>query len=165
LFDYDRREVKMVMGGNLDAKKRAELGFAGTDASVDLAPFEKDSNVLGVKVRCNGKDVTLMLDTGGSTTLLQVPAKDIGVKLPETAEGSVRGFFGEKSVKYANVSLSVGGLPPQTVEAMFLEDDQKIDYMKQGALGQNFLMRYNFLIDFPAKKLYLRPRRDLKRDQ
>ncbi len=121
--------------------------------------------MLAVKVRCNGKDVTLALDTGAAVTVLQVPPRDLGVKLPDTSTGSVSGFFGKRDVKSAEMSLSVGGLEPQKLSAVFLEGDQKVDFIRDGALGRDFLMRYNFLIDFPAKKLYLRPRTNMKRDK
>lgn len=164
-FDYDQREMTLVTGGNLDAKKRAELGFTETDARVDLVPFSTSPNVLAVKVRCNGKDLTLALDTGASNTVLQVPARDLGVKLPETSDGTVIGVFGKRDSKSAEVSLSLSDLPPQQLPALFLEGDQKVDFIQDGTLGRDFLMHYNFLIDFPAKKLYLRPRSNLKRDK
>jgi hypothetical protein len=96
LFDFDKRELTIVTGGNLDAKKRAELGFSKKDSHVDLAPFVR-MHPEGLECtrrpgRCNGKDITLALNTGAAVTILQVPARDVGVKLPDTADSTLSGL-------------------------------------------------------------------------
>jgi hypothetical protein len=73
LFDYDKRELRLIANGKATPEERKALGFDASDPGIDLTLFEKDQNVLGLEVRCNNKKVTLALDTGRTSPSSRSP--------------------------------------------------------------------------------------------
>jgi hypothetical protein len=167
MFDYDRREMRFARTGNLGKDAVRAMGFAGSDVVVDMV--EATASTLGVEAVLNGRKRLLAVDTGGASSLLLGKPEELGIDVSAAETGVARMFQGEFTTKKTQVTMKIGGLELKNVAVSLITDAEAVSGVSEGTLagvlGRSLLMRYNFLIDFPAKKLYLRPRTDLKRDQ
>lgn len=113
----------------------------------------------------NGKAARLMVDTGAFATLLHSPfVRRMNIPMRQTKFRSVGVNLAESRVRLATISrLSVGSLKMQThdvgvinlaglIQAGLLDASPPV----AGLLGSEMLQRYNAIIDFGTKSLYLK---------
>lgn len=113
----------------------------------------------------NGKAARLMVDTGAFATLLHSPfLRRMNIPLRQTKFRSVGVNLAQSQVRLATISrLSVGSMNMRThdvgvinlgglIHAGLLEASPPV----AGLLGSEMLQRYNAIIDFGTKSLYLK---------
>lgn len=115
-------------------------------------------------------EVTLLLDTGAGLPVLiytntadhlRLPEKTIRGMLGSGLGGNLEGYIGRMEhfafgeYEFEDVLSSFQDVEVDSITRMGLQ--------RNGILGNSILNRFNFVIDYPHQKLYMKPRGRLKR--
>ena len=136
----------------------AEVRFDSGDSARNI-PFELHNKHIYLQVRINDSGpLSLILDTGASSTISTKRAESLGLK----ARGRERGFgTGENAIEAAfikGVTLNLPGatLSGQTIATIDLEDSLKSEGRTvDGVLGSSFFHSFVVEIDYVAKIINL----------
>jgi predicted aspartyl protease len=109
-----------------------------------------------VPVRINGEGpFDFILDTGTNTTVV-TPELASQLKLKPTGQVSLITPSGAKTVPRAILeNLKMGTKPIERLEVIYdgLQGVRSIDRNIHGILGQNFLCRFNYLLQYPKRQI------------
>lgn len=104
----------------------------------------------------SAKRVTLILDTGASTTLRAALLTEVGIDLSASRErrrvDTMGGPVTEGVIEVPR--LRIFGEEQASLEVIFTE--RPFPYRVDGVLGLNFLLPYRLCLDFPAAWIELR---------
>ncbi len=112
----------------------------------------------------------LLLDTGAGLPLLLHYQRDSSFNPPSTwvpanigqgLGGYLEGYTG----RLRQITIGPYTIPQPLVNYQFLSENTDTSYLNQrdGILGNQLLRRFDLIIDYPHKKLYLRPNRNFHR--
>ena len=156
-IDYNRRVLRLHEPSNFEAGRRYEKL---------PAQFERNRAFLETKITLSGQnrmDRLLLIDTGASLGLLLLNAEDEVIQLPEQTVfapianglgGRIMGTVGRAR------NFSIGN---QDMGAMvlFFQDlppfMDSLNILREGIIGNRALQRFNLVIDYPRKAVYVRP--------
>ncbi|AHM60715.1 asp_protease [Flammeovirgaceae bacterium 311] len=122
----------------------------------DTIPFEYRNNKLIIKAKVNGREYDFVLDTGAPTVIWEEVALDL--QLPKTKASFVSKDANGTEQKlefYHTEAVTVGNLK---IENMNMASTNTLAgevrcYANGGIIGGNFLMHYNWQIDYDNKRL------------
>ena len=153
LFDFQAHRITLWHGGDLSAD---EINAAGMQDALLLPRANDTPGRFDVRVRLDEQlDVTLSVDTGGAHTLIALDAAR-RLQLEPTRTGFKQpSIFGEVKVNEAHLrSLSFGNQRITGLPIRYLQQEHP---NLPPHLGLDVLHNYRMLIDYPARKLYLKP--------
>ena len=153
LFDFGAHRITLWRGGDLSAD---ELGAAGMAGATVAPQANRTPGSFDIAVRLNDRlDVTLAIDTGGAHTLLDIadarrlnlaPAR-LGFRQPTV--------FGDLKANEASLpTLAFAGLRVSGLSVRYLLTPHP---NLPPHLGLDVLAHYRLLLDYPARKCYLKP--------
>jgi hypothetical protein len=153
LFDFEHHQVRLYYPGSLSDDDLKATGMNG------IVPVLGDADspfLFRVKARLNGaEDYTLTIDTGIDTAVIPRTVADRLKLKPAPMRSTMRTAFGPLAVKTAMMqTLAMGQITINDVPVNFPRD---LSGRFPPGIGMEILGRYNMLIDFPARKLYLKP--------
>lgn len=153
LFDFQAHTVTLWHGGSLSA---SELCGAGMEGAIVLPRANKTPGSFDIAVRLNDQtDVNLAIDTGGAHTLLDIAQARLLELRPTRLGFRQPSVFGDLKANEARLSsLIFGGLRVSDLNVRYLQSPHP---NLPPHLGLDVLARYRMLIDYPARKLYLKP--------
>ena len=136
--------------------KEMTAGEANIVALPDTIPFEIRSGLIIVKVKINQKEYDFILDTGAPTLIWAETAQELGLEKSKVSNVASDGngqdqhleFFKTKTValrKMIYSNMNVANINTMSKELAC--------YANGGILGGNFLMHYNWQIDYKNKRL------------
>lgn len=140
-------------------KQRFKLqkGNSHSDFNWSLFNYIKDSHLVGVPVRINGKGpYEFVLDTGaGNTVITPKLASQLGLE-PKPVHGIARGLGGDVQLELAAVdNLSVGDATISSAQVVVIDlvkVSPKGNLIENGILGYDFLKNFETVIDYPNKR-------------
>jgi hypothetical protein len=147
------------------AERRAIVASAATlgvpDAGV-VIPFLESEPLPAIRLSVNGKPGTFLLDTGGADlTFDPAFAAECGLTVAGGREGT---FLGGRTAQVREAvadRIDIGGLLLKDLKATVLPTRGMRLFPKRdidGVAGTVFLSRFQATIDFPHRRLVLRPR-------
>ncbi len=153
LFDFQAHTVTLWRGGDLSA---SELRGAGMEGAIVLPRANKTPGSFDIAVRLNDQaDVNLAVDTGGAHTLLDIAQARLLELRPTRLGFRQPSVFGDLKANEARLSALVfGGLRVSDLPVRYLQSPHP---NLPPHLGLDVLTHYRMLIDYPARKLYLKP--------
>ena len=160
LFDTQNKKLTFWPGGRLNAD---DLKSVGLEKAVVLPVTFGKGGLLGkdglyrVHVRFNDKEEEdIALDTGASLTAL--PLKLVRkLKLKDTARGKPQyTLFGTVTTNEARLqTLAFGTLTVKDVDVQYQTGRDTPGFFPH--IGMDVLSHFRFLLDAPARKIYLKP--------
>jgi predicted aspartyl protease len=161
-FDNEHKAITLFKQGDTTEQERKEIGFGPDTIAIPLQISPVDERKYMTDIVCNGKTVTVLVDTGASTTSIYKPSEEFGIQASETTEILTIIKGGQKVERSALAAISIGKSAPLKLKTEFGDGKDStgkpiLEY-GDGLLGSDFLSQYYVLMDFPAKKMYLRPR-------
>ncbi|MDX1931766.1 MAG: aspartyl protease family protein [Capsulimonadales bacterium] len=166
LINYDRKEIVVILEGNLTKQEVELLGFRGDTCKPQaLLKTKKPGSGYYVNARLFGEqNVRLLLDTGISeVTVSERSVSGRSLKYGATSKSSI-GFRSPELFRETRMSVALGNNRVDDLKCDVgnltntLAGSDELD----GLLGVNFLSHFTVLMDFPAGKIYLRPRESEK---
>lgn len=167
LFDGPKQEVTFIMGGNLSAREREQIGFLAATPLPVLAPPSADSSSLltvAVTLENDGisRQVVLLVDTGADRT--SIPRETaLALRLQPTVYSSIlQGFAGTERIDTAPVgTIKIGNLVLHNIPVNYPSKDKEAPAAlgPKGSvvdtLGMDILGDCRVLIDLPGHMMYL----------
>ena len=153
LFDFQAHQITLWRGGDLSAN---EINAAGMQDAILLPRAGDAPGRFDVRVRLDDRlDTTLSIDTGGAHTLI-APASARVLQLEPTRSGFKQAsIFGDLKANEARLhSLAFGNQRFTDFPVCYLQQEHP---NLPAHLGLDVLHNYRMLIDYPARKLYLKP--------
>ena len=162
LFDFQAHQITLWYGGDLSAD---EINAAGMQDAILLPRANDAPGRFDVRVRLDDRlDTTLSVDTGGAHTLI-APESARVLQLEPTRTGFKQAsIFGNLKANEARLhSLAFGDQRLADFPVRYLQQEHP---NLPPHLGLDVLHNYRMLIDYPARKLYLKHilKPDLKPD-
>lgn len=160
-----RYETLYSTPANLSASEVVRLGFSD---ALTVPLIVRNQTVFSIRGQTsNGQTAAeemLLLDTGNDTTAISEPvARRLALKPTTTQAGSdITGDY-TKAVSWLS-SLRCGGL----ILSDLLVDSPEVSSIERTRpgfdprLGLDVLVNYDVLLDFPHRKMYLKPRTDFQ---
>ncbi len=155
-FDLARKRLTFYPSGNLPTSERAALGYGGKSAWETALIKRKKVSIYDVDlVVPSGKQETslpLVFDTGSAIFAL------VEKSLPAAARplgDSVLVYGSTRQRRYTPYRLQKARLGSLALtDQPFLALDALPNGAGNGVVGMDFLIKYRFLADFPAQRLY-----------
>lgn len=125
--------------------------------------LSKNSNHIILKLKINGKDCQLIVDTGASNSCLDISTKkkfnlsiSKGDDLAYSATDSIKNIFHsyENSLEINSTKINIDFIlfDMKKLKNYFEKNEnEKVD----GIIGIDFLKRFNAKIDFESKRIFL----------
>ena len=151
-IDGSHERLRIYPPGTLIVDPEARelpLTFAGRK------PYVATSLVLHDGIEIPAK---LHLDTGSRDILTLLPGSHPSIRIPEESfERYGWGVSGRRVLRQARVSaFIIGGFRLDDVTASFTVSGGETAADRQGVLGYTLLRRYDFIIDYPGERLFLK---------
>lgn len=156
--DNYKKEIWLIQGGdfaNIEMRRAFSMNFA---QPINL--LEKNK-AYSVPVKINGEgNFTMLIDNGASVTC--VSKKSItSQKLSVTTIGSIIEIgtmdSGAIKARYAKGYISLFAYPLIKIDPWILLESDVVPLV-DGMLGNDLLSKYDVLLDFPNKMMYIKPR-------
>ena len=165
LLDFSENKMVLIPNGGLNNEQLQFLGMSGgTSAGVAMSLIVSSEYIVSVPVLLEGvTGSNMVIDTGSSRTMILDPDKKI--KLPSGVQGIASDFQTVgRSWNYTvypfetfGVGNTLASAKPNTLtnfECGVIAPDAK---QADSILGLNYLSRFRILLDYPAKRFYLKP--------
>ena len=137
--------------------KEMTTGEANVVAMPDTIPFEFKNGLIIVKVNINNqKEYDFILDTGAPTVIWAEAAQELNLEKSDVSHVSSDGNGQDQHLQFFKTkSIAIGKMVYRNMNIAYLESMSKelACYANGGILGGNFLMHYNWQIDYKNKRL------------
>ncbi len=159
ILDFQKRSITFIYPAGLTDRERAEMGFQDAASLLfrmdnnDLRPYVTARSPIGTDGSAFRKE-EFLLDTGRASTVVSAAfAKALGLK--KKSGTSINTLYNSAKGSAGNLpKLSLAGVECSDVSVRWYAKDTKSSIP---ILGMELLSRFRVLIDYPAKKLYLKP--------
>jgi len=143
-------------------RRRAESARRSTVEGGETAvPFVVSDPLPVVRAVANGQEANLVVDTGGDVDLAPTFAARVGVRTEDAGAGTFAGGTQAPMRKGMLASLSLGGATADDVPVHVLASHSEILFPNvriDGIVGTTYFERFLVTIDYPHRRLVLRPR-------
>jgi hypothetical protein len=137
--------------------KEMTAGEANIVALPDTIPFELKSGLIIVKVKINHqKDYDFILDTGAPTIIWSETAQELGLEKSNVSNIASDGNGQDQHLEFFKTeSISLGKMIYSNMNMANINtlSQELACYANGGILGGNFLMHFNWQIDYKNKRL------------
>jgi len=160
-IEIDYQKQKLILY-KVEKFKVPSKNFKALDAEID-----RNKPYLIAQVKINSDTVNnlkLLLDTGASLSLLlhnnsikniRLPEKMVPGKIGNGLGGFIQGFIGRINQLTFDEYYFNGVIT--NFQEINLEGNKKINFGKNGIIGNEILSRFKVIFDFARSKVYLRP--------
>ena len=158
-IDYDDRRLTITLPEYYKVKRKYQvlpIEIQDTKPYIHTPIKMLDGTIIIAK---------LLVDSGGSHSLILDPASDSRITIPEKHINSLigRGLGGTITGKIARIkSIDLGNYHIENVIVNFPDPNSYIDTLKasdifrNGSMGGELLQRFTTVYDFPAEKIYIK---------
>lgn len=150
VIDFQRMELTIRYPSSFTPE---ELKSLGMDGATEI-PIEVDDYDIWLTADLGGRKERMRLDTGSFRTGISAGSAKALVLAPGRKQELMSAYGKRRVVRTKLPKLSIGPFCAEQLEIDYPDNDK---FDMPPLLGLDFLAKYRILIDYPNKKLFLKP--------